>query len=159
MSSLTAKEAFQKLPQKLHNFFIKYPPRPFAQYATQPSTVSDPQLNPFLPNKNPENGRWHSPKYSLRRSADLFKMAYKFGVQELLPPMPQGKSFFEDKYENKNWMRGQLRQKKHKWERELDNKISTRKSALAAMDETIIKARPSFKKQLEKKQQRERTWY
>lgn len=156
--SLTAKEAFTKLPQKLHNFFIKYPPRPFASYSEKPSTIADPNLNPFLPNKNPETGRWHGAKYSLRRSADLFKLARKFGLETLLPPIPHRK-FYEDKYDNKNWMRGVLSQKKQKWEREFPDKLASRQEALAKMDETIIAARPTYKKQLKKKQQKQRTWY
>lgn len=156
--SLSAKEAFSKLPQKLHNFFIKYPPRPFAQYTDKPSTIQDPHLNPFLPNKNTETGRWHGAKFSLRRSADLFKMARKFGIQDLLPPIPHRK-FYEDKYYNKNWMRGILQQKKQKWERELPEKLAAREKALASMDDMIVKARPSYKKQIEKRKQRERTWY
>lgn len=156
--SLTAKEAFAKLPKKLHNFFIKYPPRPFAEYSEKPSTIVDPQMNPFLPNKNPETGRWHGAKYSLRRSSDLIKMAYKFGIRDLLPPLPQ-KKFYEDKYINKKWMRGVLHHKKHKWERDLPAKLEARKEAIAKMDDTIIAARPRYRKQLEKQQQRKRTWW
>ncbi|EGV62939.1 54S ribosomal protein L25, mitochondrial [Yamadazyma tenuis] len=155
--SLTAKEAFSKLPQKLHTFFIKYPPRPFASYAEKPSTINDPAMNPFLPNKNPETGRWQGSKYSLRRSADLFKLAYKFGVHDLLPPLP--KKFYDDKYDNKNWMRGVLNHKMHKWERNLEDKIQAKKEAIANMDKTIVEARPSYKKQLHKRQSRKRTWW
>lgn len=155
--SLTPKEAFARLPQKLHNFFIKYPPRPFAEYASKPSVVLDPQMNPFLPNKNPESGRWHGAKYSLRRSADLFKMARKFGVHELLPPTPHRK--FYDKYENKNWMRGVLNQKKHKWELALPEKIEQQKAAIAAMDETIVAVRPKYKKQIQKREKNKKTWW
>lgn len=156
--SLTAKEAFSKLPQKLHNFFLKYPPRPFAEYSSKASTIQDPKMNPFLANKNAETGRWQGSKYSLRRSSDLFKMAYKFGIQDLLPPLPQ-KKFYEDKYNSKNWMRGVLKQKKQKWERELPAKLEARKEALSKMDETIIAARPRYRKLLQKKEERKRTWW
>lgn len=156
--SLTPKEAFAKLPQKLHNFFIKFPPRPFAAYLEKPSVTSDPNLNPFLPNKNADTGRWHGAKYSLRRSADLFKMARKFGLQDLLPPIPHRK-FYEDKYNNKNWMRGLSFQKKQKWERELSDKLEKRKAALESMDAKILAARPSYKKQIKKREERTRTWY
>lgn len=156
--SLTSKEAFSKLPQKLHNFFIKYPPRPFANYLDKPSTTSDPNLNPFLPNKNPETGKWHEAKYSLRRSADLFKMAYKFGIQDLLPPLPQ-KKFFNDKFDNKNWMKGVLSHKKHKWERELDEKLEERQKAIENMDQIIASSRPRYKKQIQKREKQKRTWW
>ncbi|EAZ62960.1 mitochondrial ribosomal protein MRPL25 [Scheffersomyces stipitis CBS 6054] len=155
--SLASKEAFSKLPQKLHNFFIKFPPRPFAEYSEKPSTIVDPKFNPFLPNKNPETGKWHGAKYSLRRSSDLFKMARKFGIQDLLPPMP--KKFYEEKYNNKNWMRGVLTQKKQKWERELPEKLEAREDAIAKMDDIIAAARPRYKRQLEKKKKREQTWF
>lgn len=115
-------------------------------------------MNPFLPNKNPDTGRWHGSKYSLRRSADLFKMARKFGIQDLLPPLPH-KKFYEDKYLQKNWMRGVLTQKKQKWERELPEKLKKREEALANMDQTIIAARPTYKAQLKKKEKKQRTWY
>ncbi|RLV89767.1 54S ribosomal protein L25 mitochondrial [Spathaspora sp. JA1] len=155
--SLTPQQAFSKLPAKLHNFFIKYPPRPFGQYAAGKSTINDPNLNPFFPNKNVENGKWHEPVFSRRRSADLYKMAYKFGIHDLLPPMPR--KFYQDKYDNKNWMRGVLWQKKSKWERELPAKLEARKEALENMDDIIIEKRPSYRKQLEKQQQKKKTWF
>lgn len=46
-------------------------------------------LNPFLPHKNPESGRWAPPKYSLRRQADLVKSARAAGLLHLLPPGPK----------------------------------------------------------------------
>ncbi|RKP32283.1 hypothetical protein METBISCDRAFT_21552 [Metschnikowia bicuspidata] len=156
--SLTAKEAFTKLPQKLHTFFIKHPPRPLAQYASTPSTISDPHKSPFLPNKNEESGRWHAAKYSLRRSADLYKMALKFGIADLLPPFPQ-KRYHEDRYNNKKWMRGLLFQKKRKWERELPIKLEQRRIALEKMDETIVSVRPAYKKQIAKREVKKRTWF
>lgn len=156
--SLTPKEAFAKLPQKLHNFFIKFPPRPFAQYAEKPSTVMDPHKNPFLPNKNPETGRWQEPKFSLRRSADLFKMARKYGIHDLLPPLPH-KKFYEDKYINKNWMRGVLRPKGQKWEHALPEKLEAREKAIAEMDDIIVQARPSYKKHIAKREKNKKTWF
>ncbi|EDK41629.1 hypothetical protein PGUG_05727 [Meyerozyma guilliermondii ATCC 6260] len=153
-----SKDAFKHLPQKLHNFFVRYPPRPFAQYSSSPSTLDKPEMNPFLPNKNAQTGRWHGPKYSLRRSADLYKMAYKFGIADLLPPIPH-KRFYADKYENKNWMRGVLFQKKHKWERQLPEKLAQRAEAIEKMDDIIVEARPTYKKQLKKREQKKRTWW
>ncbi|RPD69409.1 hypothetical protein L226DRAFT_539773 [Lentinus tigrinus ALCF2SS1-7] len=46
-------------------------------------------LNPFLPHKNPESGRWAPPKYSLRRQADLVQQARASGMLHLLPPGPK----------------------------------------------------------------------
>jgi hypothetical protein len=82
-------------------------------------------------------------------------MARKFGIQDLLPPLPR--KFYEEKYMNKNWMKGVLTQKKKKWERELDGKLEARKEAIENMDETIIEKRPRYRKLLEKREKR--TWY
>jgi hypothetical protein len=35
--------------------------------------------------KHPVTGRWHDPAFSLRRQADLCKLARQHGVEELLP--------------------------------------------------------------------------
>jgi transposase-like protein len=35
--------------------------------------------------KHPVTGRWHDPVFSLRRQADLCKLARQHGVEELLP--------------------------------------------------------------------------
>lgn len=85
-------------------------------------------------------------------------MAYKFGIADLLPPIPH-KRFYADKYENKNWMRGVLFQKKHKWERQLPEKLAQRAEAIEKMDDIIVEARPTYKKQLKKREQKKRTWW
>ncbi|CDO74575.1 hypothetical protein BN946_scf184583.g2 [Trametes cinnabarina] len=46
-------------------------------------------VNPFLPRKNPDSGRWAPPKYSLRQQADLVKSARAVGLLHLLPPGPK----------------------------------------------------------------------
>lgn len=155
--SLTSKEAFAKLPRRLHNFFLKYPPRPFANYVSKPSSITNSSKNPFFPNKNKETGRWHEPKYSRRRSADLFKLAYKFGISDLLPPMPR--KFYQEKYDNKNWMRGVFNPKGHKWERTLEQRTKERQEAIQNMDNIIAEARPSYKKQIKKRNAKKRTWW
>lgn len=40
--------------------------------------------------KHPITGKWHDPKYSLRRQAELVKLAREHGVEELLPYTPKG---------------------------------------------------------------------
>ncbi|KAI0064383.1 hypothetical protein BV25DRAFT_1869425 [Artomyces pyxidatus] len=47
------------------------------------------RVNPFVPHKNPETGRWAPPRYSLRRQADLVKQARASGTLHLLPPGPK----------------------------------------------------------------------
>lgn len=99
----------QSLPPKLLRFFARYPPtsiqRPPAAtlLSTAPDTSADPNanlfdidasteppspakvLNPFKPRKHPVTGSWHGPVFSLRRQADLVKLARNHGVEELLP--------------------------------------------------------------------------
>ncbi len=43
-----------------------------------------------MPTKHAVTGRWHDPKYSLRRQAELVKLAREHGVEELLPFTIQG---------------------------------------------------------------------
>jgi large subunit ribosomal protein L25 len=50
------------------------------------STVFLPLQNPFKPSRDPRSGKFHGPRYSLRRQADIIKLAMRFGVAELLPP-------------------------------------------------------------------------
>ena len=45
--------------------------------------------NPFIPWRNPKNGKWSEPKYSLRRQAELVKKAKLSGTLHLLPPGPK----------------------------------------------------------------------
>ncbi|KAF8893172.1 hypothetical protein CPB84DRAFT_1783348 [Gymnopilus junonius] len=45
--------------------------------------------NPFLPKKNPKSGNWRPPKYSLRRQAQLVKMAKASGTLATLPAGPK----------------------------------------------------------------------
>ncbi|KAH9833246.1 uncharacterized protein C8Q71DRAFT_774766 [Rhodofomes roseus] len=52
-----------------------------------PEATTRPKVpNPFLPRKNPESGRWAPPKYSLRRQAELVKLARASNTLHLLPP-------------------------------------------------------------------------
>lgn len=54
------------------------------------SESSRPSLpNPFLPLLNPHTGKWRPPKYSLRRQAELVKMAKISNTLHLLPPGPK----------------------------------------------------------------------
>ena len=100
----------QSLPPKLLRFFARFPPAsihrplttspltttlnssPLDPNASQVETEISVELpspvqasNPFKPRKNPVTGAWHGPVYSLRRQADLVKLAKNHGVEELLP--------------------------------------------------------------------------
>lgn len=49
--------------------------------------------NPFLPFKHPVTGLWQDPVYSLRRQAELVKLAREAGVEELLPFTTKGTEY------------------------------------------------------------------
>ncbi|KAH8602792.1 hypothetical protein B0O99DRAFT_604318 [Bisporella sp. PMI_857] len=102
------KLATTELPPRLLRFFAKYPPKAILsvnQTAPVPAsslgldTTSEHAanqietlgfLNPFKCQKHSVTGARHDPVFSLRRQADLVKLARKHGVEELLPPTVKG---------------------------------------------------------------------
>ena len=107
--SLRHAELVKTLPPRLIRFFERFPPHLFAGRAgaskvqtTLNTSSADPNadveessstasslapglLHPFQRNLNPATGKWQEPMYSLRRQADLVKLAKQHGVEELLP--------------------------------------------------------------------------
>lgn len=154
---MSSKQLFDLLPSQLKSFFKKYPPS--IQYATKPTSTHATDANPFLPNKHPVTGRYHDPKYSLRRMSDLYKMASLYGVEDLLPP--RNKMFFEEKYDNKKMMKGVLMPKGHKHELVHDEKMAKMTEAIRNADKYIMEVKGSkYKRRLEKKQEEQRTtWF
>ncbi|KAK0119183.1 hypothetical protein ONS96_012247 [Cadophora gregata f. sp. sojae] len=97
----------QQLPPRLTRFFARYPPQAIVSssalsQASSPSTpaaestASSADLiptgqdgltvpSPFRSQKHPITGKWHDPVFSLRRQADLVKLAQQYGVEELMP--------------------------------------------------------------------------
>ncbi len=92
------------LPPRLLQFLARYPPAailPAATATTTTDTGATPAAptaakatttlyqeqtpNPFQATKHPVTGRWHDPVYSLRRQAELVKLARDHGVAELMP--------------------------------------------------------------------------
>jgi large subunit ribosomal protein L25 len=83
------------LPPRLLRFFARYPPPAILPPASPTSSASEIQApipniqevqpSPFKAHKSPITGKWHNPKFSLRRQAELVKLARKHGVEELLP--------------------------------------------------------------------------
>lgn len=158
--SLTAKEAFNKLPIKLQKFFTKYPPAPFKQYATAPTSTLAEDANPFLFNVHPITKKVHNPVYSMRKQSDLYKLLYKFGVSDLLPVLNNGKKFFQDKFDNSIPLRGVTNPKGHKWERTMDLRKKRIEDGLAQADDLLIEARGmKYKRRLERKLLEKRRWY
>lgn len=97
---------FAQMPGVLQRFFEKYPPPPYGRYADKPTWTNAPDANPFLANKHPITQSWHKPKYSMRRQADLWKAAYRFGIDHLMPTLMHGKKFYEQRYESRPPVRG-----------------------------------------------------
>lgn len=81
------------LPPKLQRFFARYPPTqilnplPDGEYAK--TGYQEERRNPFQAKKFHPTGKVHNPVYSLRRQADLVKLARDNGVEELLPFTPK----------------------------------------------------------------------
>lgn len=144
-------EYFDQLPQILKNFFnLHLPNKTHTAYLSKPGFTTDPNANPFLPNKNPETLKYQTPKYSFRRQSVLFKTAHKFGIADLLPPM--SKLFYEEKYNSKQFMRGVTSPKGHKYERLKPVKEEQVSKAMTEMNNKILKVKGTkHLKKLEKK--------
>ncbi|KAL2072547.1 hypothetical protein VTL71DRAFT_11890 [Oculimacula yallundae] len=93
----------KQLPPQLQRFFARYPPQAIVSSSTLSSTTpsadspssSADQIptgqdglvgpSPFRGQRSPITGKYHDPVFSLRRQADLLKLARKSGVEELMP--------------------------------------------------------------------------
>jgi Mitochondrial ribosomal protein mL59 len=97
--------------------------------------------NPFLPYRNPSTNRWRAPQISLRRQADLVKLAQKHGVEPLLPPSRKSSVFKEARILEKGLrVRGTgegQKVKGHKWERQMPAKLEKRRKAMEGMPEMV----------------------
>jgi large subunit ribosomal protein L25 len=87
-------ELAKALPPRLLTFLARYPPPSILPAGADPATTrtgyQEDTPNPFRSIKHPVTGRWHNPVYSLRRQAELVKLARTHGVEELLPPTDKG---------------------------------------------------------------------
>lgn len=150
----------KSLPPRLMRFFQKFPPPSLLQNAAPAATQSSsaaaaatattttesapeqpPYHNPFQPRFNAITGRWQGPVFSLRRQADLCKLAARHGVEELLPYSIK-KSGERARRREENGLRvkgtgvGQ-RVKGKEWERGLKGKLEERRQAMLKMPEMI----------------------
>jgi hypothetical protein len=90
----------RSLPPRLLKFFARYPPPAIIPAASTTSdnpnsatptpNASEAAPSPFKPHKFAITGKWHDPKFSLRRQAELVKLARQYGVEELLPHTVKG---------------------------------------------------------------------
>ncbi|KAK4615446.1 hypothetical protein CLAFUW4_10107 [Fulvia fulva] len=96
-----------------------------------------PSRNPFLPFRNPRTGNWQSPQISLRRQAELFKLARAYDVLSLMPISPKHPEVKEQKrIENGLRVQGTGVGKKVKgkaWERTMMGKLEQRRRAMEGM--------------------------
>ena len=160
----------QTLPSRLLRFFARYPPPPASgssrNVSTAPSSpslttsssgpgansvdapinhtnaVSDPP-NPFRSQKHPVTGKYHDPVYSLRRQADLVKLARAHGVEELLPFTTKGTQERIRRREERGLrVKGTgigQRVKGKAWERTMKGRLDRRKQAMLEMPSMIQK--------------------
>lgn len=83
----------QALPPRLTRFFARYPPAAILPSASESSSQAPASAesaqesipSPFRAQKHPVTGKWHDPVFSLRRQADLVKLARQHGVEDLMP--------------------------------------------------------------------------
>lgn len=142
----------RSLPPRLQSFFALNPPPlgtdrndPSSSTAREPQEASQSQsherLNPFQPHKNPRTGAWHPPIYSLRRQADLVKLAEQHGVADLLPSTSKStEARMMRKKEYGLRVRGTgvgQRVKGHAWERTLKGRLDKRREAMLNMPRMI----------------------
>ncbi|KAI9817015.1 MAG: hypothetical protein M1826_001679 [Phylliscum demangeonii] len=109
--------------------------------ATAAPRAPPPVFNPFEAYKSPITGRWHDPKYSLRRQAELVKLARENGVEELLPFTVKGT---EERLRRRQELGLRVRGtgvgqkvKGKKWERGLEDKLEKRRQAMLNMPQMI----------------------
>lgn len=85
------------LPLRLQRFFARYPPASILPAGANPETTKTAYQeltpNPFSAQKHPVTGKWHDPVFSLRRQAELVKLARENGVEELLPKTVKGTEY------------------------------------------------------------------
>ncbi|KAI9865877.1 MAG: hypothetical protein M1813_001844 [Trichoglossum hirsutum] len=154
----------QSLPPRLLRFFARYPP-PALLRAANPSlivadsaspttsTASPPDAitatedatsayaNPFQAQRCPLTGKWHDPVFSLRRQAELVKLARKHGVEELLPYTVKGTEEKLRRREERGLrVKGTgigQKVKGKEWERTLKQRLEKRRQAMMEMPKMI----------------------
>ena len=153
-------ELAHTLPAPLQTFFRFWQPPPASAISnksslaeqTQSTAIETPtteqtpplqsQRNPFAPYRHPDTGRWHPPTYSLRRQAQIVKLAREHGIEELLPPTKKASGYREQRREElglrvKGTGVGQKVKGKHA-ERTIQVKQRTRKTAMKEMPKAML---------------------
>ncbi|KAI0483117.1 hypothetical protein GGR56DRAFT_226336 [Xylariaceae sp. FL0804] len=135
-------ELAKQLHPRLQRFFAKYPPNQILPASTRTNTIANGATpNPFLPHKHPVTGLWHDPEFSLRRQAELVKLAREQHVEELLPFTSKGtEERIRHRVEHGLRVRGTgvgQKVKGHKNERMLPAKMEKRRTAMLGMPRLI----------------------
>ncbi|KAH8814047.1 hypothetical protein F5882DRAFT_63420 [Hyaloscypha sp. PMI_1271] len=153
------------LPPRLTRFFARYPPQALLSQSALPSSstpstssaVSDSTASPvehipagqdglavpspFRAQKHPVTGKWHDPVFSLRRQAELVKLARQHGVEELLPYTVKGtEERLRRRAENGLRVKGTgvgQRVKGKESERTLKGRLEKRRQAMLEMPQMI----------------------
>ncbi|KAK2628254.1 hypothetical protein QTJ16_002900 [Diplocarpon rosae] len=145
-----------QLPSQLIRFFKRYPPQAIvsapsstlpadsaASSAEQTAAGQDGLTvpSPFRSQKHPITGKWHDPVYSLRRQADLLKMARQHGVEELMPfSVKSTEEKLKRRLENGLRVKGTgvgQRVKGKESERTLKGRLEKRRKAMLEMPQMI----------------------
>ncbi|KAK0657647.1 hypothetical protein B0T16DRAFT_488757 [Cercophora newfieldiana] len=146
------------LPARLRTFFARYPHTSILPKAADPETskthYQQEAPNPFQSTKHPITGKWHNPKYSLRRQAELVKLARKHHVEELLPYTVKGtEAKLRKRVELGLRVKGTgvgEKVKGHKHERQLVAKMEKRRKAMLEMPDLIREWKKVGRKRWEK---------
>ena len=163
-TQLSHIELARTLPPKLLRFFARYPPANLASSSpslttpassasetessgqeASPATSSPAALDqdPFQVSKHPVTGAWRNPIYSLRRQADLVKLARTHGVEELLPTTIKGtQERIDRRKEHGLRVKGtgvDQKVKGHWRERTLKGRLEKRRQAMLEMPQMIQK--------------------
>jgi large subunit ribosomal protein L25 len=115
---------FQPIPSSLHT-----PVRETAlnRFGKLRSRVFLPFQNPFSASRNARTGKYHPAKLSLRRQADIIKLAMRFGVEKLLPPSAKQRKLTSGKSKP---MRGTMRPKGSRESRNRAEYVENKQKAL-----------------------------
>ncbi|KAI1168773.1 hypothetical protein F5B18DRAFT_646552 [Nemania serpens] len=143
-------ELAKQLHPRLQRFLAKYPPDKILPTSTRTNTIKDGATpNPFLPHKHPVTGKWHDPEFSLRRQAELVKLAREGGVEELLPFTSKGtEERIRHRVEHGLRVRGTgvgQSVKGHLHERMLATKMEKRREAMLGMPRLVREWRKAGK--------------
>lgn len=137
---LTYVKLAKALPDRLKRFFARYPPPALVAGMTE-KPVHSQTPNPFQSQKHPDSGNWHDPVFSLRRQADLVKLARAHGVEELLPFTVKGTKYKLEKRLSKGLrVKGTgvgERVKGKEWERTMKTRLEARRQAMINMPQLI----------------------